>query len=156
MNDATEVVFQAGLVKGGEGVFTSSHGKIKRISDTAHSAKKFTDFRNANINNNHTVAFFARNEINDYEGIFTGYGGAITRIADNKNPWFDGFSFAVTINEPKSIPFAAALKKGGSGLFVGTDKNIRTIADTNGPFVNFMETGFSGRAIASSNSLNSQ
>ena len=61
LNDATEVVFQAGLVKGGEGVFTSSHGKIKRISDTAHSAKKFTDFRNANINNNHTVAFFARN-----------------------------------------------------------------------------------------------
>ena len=98
-----------------------------KIVDTKDAFDNISSF---SINNNGTVAFWARQN-NGVWGVHTGSGGSITTIVDTSGQ-FSGFQTWPSINDNGIVAFNATLDAGGEGLYISDGTFLTTIADTSG------------------------
>lgn len=158
LNDSAEVAFRAKLKSNGKsGIFLMSGVKTTPIFK---ETKESTDFGAMSINDKRTVSFWASHAGDiPYTAVYATKPGstAVDKVADSLTPPFANIAREYTsINKTGNVVFGAELNKNtrkGSGEFIGNTNYTADIADSinrgdiankNGPFVNFLQTGFSG------------
>lgn len=135
INDSGRVAFLASQVAPASvtGIFVGTGGAAIAVA-TSNDFVNFNDYLSMNAAGQ--VAFRAFQLSTSQEGIFLGSGGAVTTIADTSGI-FSGFKPDSLFGDPSvsaggSVAFAAQLKAGGSGFFVGNGGAATTIATTTG------------------------
>jgi hypothetical protein len=126
------VVFYASLADGSLGIFTSSGGVVKTVTDTTST---FSLFGSPAISTNGTVAFFANVDTGG-GGVFTiNPQGGLATVADTAG----GFTYlgSPVMNAQGQAVFYGGQDTGINGIFVGRDGTLTTIADTTGEFSSF-------------------
>jgi hypothetical protein len=125
------------LKDGGQRIFAARNRTISVIADTSAEFSGFdTD---PSVNASGQVAFQAELRSGG-SGLFVSNGEKITTIADTSGS-FAKFTGASSINNRGEVAFGAILKsdKGPffrpDGIFVGSGGDIRTVVDSNGPFM---------------------
>lgn len=129
------------------GIFRKTGEQYRTITD---STGRFNYFSVAATNNTGAVAF---NTIldNGNTGIYLSKGGQITTIASSRGRFSDfyvGFdtvggdgppsAYSIpSINDRGVVAFHAKLDTGATGIFAGSGKGTRTIADSTGMFNSF-------------------